>query len=28
VYMTQAPSPLRAGYRRAMKNLVAQAIVD
>ena len=28
VYMTQAPSPLRAYYRRAMKDLVAQAIVD
>ena len=28
VYMTQAPSPLRASYRRAMKNLVAQSIVD
>lgn len=28
VYMTQAPSPLRAGYRRLMKNLVSQAIVD
>ena len=28
VYMTQAPSPLRAYYRRAMKNLVAQALVD
>ena len=28
VYMTQAPSPLRAAYRRTMKGLVAQAIVD
>lgn len=28
VYMTQAPSPLRAGYRRMMKELVSQAIVD
>jgi CubicO group peptidase (beta-lactamase class C family) len=28
VYMTQAPSPLRAGYRRLMKNLVSQAIVE
>ena len=28
VYMTQAPSPLRASYRRLMKALVAQAIVD
>ena len=28
VYMTQAPSPLRAYYRRFMKDLVAQAIVD
>ena len=28
VYMTQAPSPLRAYYRRAMKDLVAQALVD
>lgn len=28
VYMTQAPSPLRASYRRLMKNLVAQAIID
>ena len=28
VYMTQAPSPLRAFYRRAMKDLVSQAIVD
>ena len=28
VYMTQAPSPLRASYRRMMKALVAQAIVD
>ena len=28
VYMTQAPSPLRAFYRRAMKDLVAQALVD
>ena len=28
VYMTQAPSPLRAYYRRAMKDLVSQALVD
>lgn len=28
VYMTQAPSPLRASYRRLMKALVAQSIVD
>jgi CubicO group peptidase (beta-lactamase class C family) len=28
VYMTQAPSPVRASYRRLMKNLVAQAITD
>jgi CubicO group peptidase (beta-lactamase class C family) len=28
VYMTQAPSPLRAGYRRMMKDLVSQSIVD
>ena len=28
VYMTQAPSPLRAYYRRAMKDLVAQALID
>jgi CubicO group peptidase (beta-lactamase class C family) len=28
VYMTQAPSPARAAYRRLMKNLVSQAIVD
>lgn len=28
VYMTQAPSPLRASYRRMMKALVAQAIAD
>ena len=28
VYMSQAPSPLRAYYRRAMKDLVSQAIVD
>ena len=28
VYMTQAPSPLRAYYRKMMKNLVAQALVD
>lgn len=28
VYMTQAPSPARAYYRRAMKDLVAQAIND
>lgn len=28
VYMTQAPSPLRASYRRLMKSLVAQAIND
>jgi len=26
VYMTQAPSPVRAAYRRLMKNLVSQAI--
>jgi CubicO group peptidase (beta-lactamase class C family) len=28
VYMTQAPSPARAYYRRAMKDLVAQALID
>ena len=28
VYMTQAPSATRAYYRRAMKDLVAQALVD
>ena len=28
VYMSQAPSPLRAFYRRAMKDLVSQAIID
>ena len=28
VYMTQAPSPARAYYRRAMKDLVSQAIDD
>ena len=28
VFMTQAPSPVRAYYRRLMKQLVAQAIVD
>ena len=28
VYMTQAPSPLRASYRRMMKDLVSQALVD
>ncbi|MFL4980816.1 MAG: serine hydrolase domain-containing protein [Xanthobacteraceae bacterium] len=28
VYMTQAPSPIRASYRRLMKQLVYQAIVD
>lgn len=28
VYMTQAPSPLRAYYRRFMKDMVSQAIVD
>jgi CubicO group peptidase (beta-lactamase class C family) len=28
VYMTQAPSPLRAGYRRMMKELVSRAIVN
>ena len=28
VYMTQAPSPLRAYYRRMMKDLVSQALVD
>ena len=28
VYMTQAPSPLRAYYRKLMKDLVAQSIVD
>ena len=28
VYMTQAPSPLRAHYRRMLKALVAQALMD
>jgi CubicO group peptidase (beta-lactamase class C family) len=28
VFMTQAPSPIRAYYRKLMKHLVAQAIVD
>ena len=28
VYMTQAPSATRAYYRRAMKDLVSQALVD
>ena len=28
VYMTQAPSPTRAHYRRLMKNLVSQALID
>jgi len=28
VYMTQAPSPIRAYYRRMMKNLVSQALND
>ena len=28
VYMSQAPSPLRAYYRRLMKSLVSQALVD
>lgn len=28
VYMTQAPSPIRAYYRRMMKDLVSQALVD
>ena len=28
VYMTQAPSPLRAGYRRLMKDLVSSSIID
>jgi CubicO group peptidase (beta-lactamase class C family) len=28
VYMTQAPSPIRASYRRLFKQLVYQAIVD
>ena len=28
VYMTQAPSPIRAYYRRLMKNMVAQSIID
>ena len=28
VYMTQAPSPIRAYYRRLLKQLVAQAIED
>jgi CubicO group peptidase (beta-lactamase class C family) len=28
VYMSQAPSPIRAYYRRLLKQLVAQAIID
>jgi hypothetical protein len=28
VYMTQAPSPIRAMYRRTIKQLTYQAIVD
>ena len=28
VYMTQAPSPTRAAYRRLLRQLVYQAIVD
>jgi CubicO group peptidase (beta-lactamase class C family) len=28
VYMAQAPSPLRASYRRLMKNLVSQSVID
>ena len=28
VYMTQAPSPVRAYYRRMMKNMVSQAIIE
>lgn len=28
VYMTQAPSPVRASYRRLIKTLVAQAVAD
>jgi CubicO group peptidase (beta-lactamase class C family) len=28
IYMTQAPSPIRPMYRRLMKQLVYQAIVD
>jgi len=28
VYMTQAPSPIRAYYRRMMKNMVSQAIIE
>ena len=28
VYMTQAPSPIRAYYRRMFKQLVYQAVVD
>jgi CubicO group peptidase (beta-lactamase class C family) len=28
VLMTQAPSPARAGYRRLLRQLVYQAIVD
>ena len=28
VYMTQAPSPLRASYRRLMKDLVSSSIID
>ncbi len=28
VYMTQAPSPIRASYRRLIKQLTYQAIAD
>ena len=28
VYMTQAPSPIRAYYRKMFKSLVYQALVD
>jgi len=28
VYMTQAPSPIRAYYRRMMKNMVSQSIIE
>jgi CubicO group peptidase (beta-lactamase class C family) len=28
VYMSQSPSPLRAYYRRLIKSLVSQAIID
>ena len=28
VYMTQAPSPIRAYYRRMIKNLVSQSLID